>query len=167
LGRPGWYNRLPARRSLGIDARRDPISEILAARAQLGQAFARQVAHPGLQLLHAGADLIIALRFALAGLGRGGSGCFRIQCGGNLRLGQVHLRPGHSGRPGFYRVSCRCPGIRRTGQRRFCPDSITDALPRAGWRPWPKPGRAREPGPGWRRGSAMPLARMMNGLAQR
>jgi hypothetical protein len=101
LGRPGWYNRLPARRSLGIDARRDPISEILAARAQLGQAFARQVAHPGLQVLHAGADLIIALRFALAGLGRGGSGCFRIQCGGNLRLGQVHLRPGHSGRPGF------------------------------------------------------------------
>jgi hypothetical protein len=77
LGRPGWYNRLPARRSLGIDdARRDPISEILAARAQLGQAFARQVAHPGWQLLQAGADLIIALRFALAGLGRGGSGCF-------------------------------------------------------------------------------------------
>jgi hypothetical protein len=53
-----------------------------AQRAHRGQAFARPVVDPSLQLLHAGADLIIALRFALAGLGRGGRGCFRSQCGG-------------------------------------------------------------------------------------
>ena len=47
------------------------------ARARAGQALARQIVQPGLQVGQAAADALLALLFALAGLGRGSLGLLR------------------------------------------------------------------------------------------